>query len=528
MGIGTLIGGIGIFLLGMMLLTDTLKSLAGERLRERLNRMAEGPVAGAFLGATMTALFQSSTVTTLMTISFVSAGLLTFTQALTLVIGANAGSATTGWIVALLGYNVDIRELLLPLIGVGMALRLIGRRVKRIGMLLVSLGLVFVGIGTLQEAMREVVTFSFSGWDTDTPLHQLALLGTGLFMTVVLQSSSIGLVLTMTALATDTVTLAQAAFLVLGQSAGTSLVVALGSLGGWKSARRIVLGHVLVHSSILLIGWLTFPLLFGVVNRVADWLNWNELLRLALFHTSFHLLGVLTFLPFHEAFSRRLLKWVPSRSEKLIRFLDPNMSRIPTVALEAARRSLIEIERYLGNETKLLLTEARKREDELQLVEKTLGDVRVFLSTIQLEEGQGRNDYGQHLSLLHTIDHLERWLFVLREVDPVDALRDTDFLVARQLVLHELELVDALNHHTPPEDSKQWKTASKQLAEYRKAHRAEMLEETAANQLEMEQTIRKVQALLWLDRLGYHVWRATRHLIKPTVPSERFEVNSED
>lgn len=528
MGVGTLVGGVGIFLLGMMLLTDTLRSLAGERLRQRLNRMAEGPVAGAFLGAMMTALFQSSTVTTLMTISFVSAGLLTFTQALTLVIGANAGSATTGWIVALLGYNVDVRELLFPLIGIGMALRLIGRRVKRIGMLLVALGLVFVGIGTLQEAMREVVTFSFSDWDTGTPLHQLALLGTGLFMTVLLQSSSIGLVLTMTALATDTVTLEQAAFLVLGQSAGTSLVVALGSIGGWKSARRIVLGHVIVHGSILLIGWLTFPLLFGVVSGVADRLNWNELLRLALFHTSFHLLGVLTFLPFHEAFSRRLLQWVPSRAEKLTRFLDPNMSRIPTVALEAARRSLIEIERYLGNETRLLLMAARKREDELQLVEKTLGDVRVFLSTIQLEEGRGRNDYGQHLSLLHTIDHLERWLFVMREVEPLEALRDTDFLVARQLVLHELELVDTLNHHTPPEDAKQWKTASKQLAEYRKAHRAEMLEETAANQLEMDQTIRKVQALLWLDRIGYHVWRATRHLIKPTVPSERFEVNLED
>lgn len=528
MGIGTLIGGVGIFLLGMMLLTDTLKTLAGERLRERLNRLAEGPVAGALLGATMTALFQSSTVTTLMTISFVSAGLLTFTQALTLVIGANVGSATTGWIVALLGYNVNIRELLLPLIGIGMAFRLIGRRVKRIGMLLVGLGLIFVGIGTLQEAMREVVTFSFSGWDADTPLHQLALLGTGLFMTVVLQSSSIGLVLTMTALATNTVTLEQAAFLVLGQSAGTSLVVALGSIGSWKSARRLVLGHLLVHGSVLLIGWLTFPLLFNIVNGIADRLNWNELLRLALFHTSFHLLGVFTFLPFYETFSHRLLKWVPSRAEKLTRFLDPNMSRIPTVALEAARRSLIEIERYLGNETKLLLKEGRKREDELQLVEKTLGDVRMFLSTIHLEEGRDRNDYGQHISLLHTIDHLERWLFVMREVDPVDTLRDTDFLVARQFVLHELELVDTLNHHTPPEDSKQWKTASKQLAEYRKAYRAEMLEETAANQLEMDQTIRKVQALLWLDRIGYHVWRATRHLIKPTLPSERFEVNLED
>lgn len=528
MGIATLVGGIGIFLLGMMLLTDTLKSLAGERLRRRLNQFAEGPVAGAVLGATLTTLFQSSTVTTLMTIGFVSAGLLTFVQALTLVIGANAGSATTGWIVALLGYNLDIRQLFLPLIGVGMALRFINRRLRRIGMLFVGIGLIFVGIGTLQESMRDVVTFSLNEWNADTPVHQLALLGTGLLMTAVLQSSTIGLVLTMTALATDTVSLTQACLLVLGQSAGTSLVVAIGSIGGWKSARRIVLAHVLIHGSILVIGWLTFPLLFGVVNEVADRLNWNELLRLALFHTSFHLLGVLTFLPFHEPFSRRLLTWIPSRAEKLTRFLDPNMSRIPAVALEAARRSLIEIERYLGNETRLLLEEGRKREDELQLVEKTLGDVRVFLSTIQLDESKGRNDYGQHLSLLHTIDHLERWLFVMREVEPDDVLRDTDFLVARQLVLHELELVDGLNHHTPPEESSRWKRASKQLAEYRKAHRAELLEEAATNQLEMESSIRKVQALLWLDRIGYHVWRATRHLIKPTVSSERFEVNLED
>ena len=376
--------------------------------------------------------------------------------------------------------------------------------------------------------MRDVITFSFDQKNVLTLFQQVLLIGIGLVMTLVLQSSTIGLVLTMTALATSTVTLTQSALLVLGQSAGTSLVVAIGSLGGWKSARRIVLAHVLYHSSILLVGWLTFPLLFSAVNGLADVFNWNDLLRLALFHTVFHLLGVALFLPFYQPFSRQLLRWVPSRSEKLIRFLDPNMSRIPTVALEAARRSLIEIERYLGKETLLLLRVGSVREDELILVDKTLSDVRVFLSTIQLEEGTKRNDYGQHLSLLHTIDHLERWLYVIREVDPVGSLRDTDFLVARELVIHELELVNQLNHHTPPEDSKMWKQASKQLAGYRKEHRLELLEETAANQLEMDQTIQKVQALLWLDRIGYHIWRATRHLIKPTVPSERFEVNLED
>lgn len=527
MEIATLLGGIGIFLLGMSLLTDTLKNWAGKRLRLRLNQLTDGAVSGAMLGATMTTLFQSSTVTTLMTIGFVSAGLITFIQALPLVIGANAGNATTGWIIALLGYNLDIRQLFLPLIGLGMVLRLSSQRFKRFGMLLASVGLIFVGIGTLQEAMRDVVTFSF-GQEGMSPLEQLLLVGVGFLMTAVLQSSTLGLVLTMTALTTSTVTLAQASLIILGQTAGTSLVVMIGSLGGWKSARRIVLGHVLYNGSVVLIGWLTFPLLFAFVNSVADWFQWNDLLRLALFHTTFLLLGVFLFLPFYEVFARRLLKWVPSRSEKLIRFLDPNMSQVPTVALEAARRSLIEIERFLGKETSLLLRAGKIRTDELYLVDKTLSDVRVFLSTIQLEEGAERNDYGQHLSLLHTIDHLERWLYVIREVEPVEAIQETDFLVARELVLHELELVDALNHHTPPEDSKLWKHASKQLAEYRKAHRSELLEETAANQLEMDQTIQKVQVLLWLDRIGYHIWRATRHLIKPTVPSERFEVNIED
>ncbi|WDH75620.1 Na/Pi symporter [Exiguobacterium marinum] len=527
MEIATLIGGIGIFLLGMTLLTDTLKKWAGTRLRHHLNQFTDGSLSGATLGALLTALFQSSTVTTLMTIGFVGAGLITFTQSLPLVIGANLGSATTGWIIAVFGYNVDVRQLFLPLIGLGMGLRLSGPRFRRIGLLFVSIGLIFVGIGTLQEAMQSMVTFSFEP-SAMSFTQQALLIGIGLLMTVVLQSSTIGLVLTMTALATAAISLSQAAFLILGQSAGTSLVVALGSLGGWKSARRIVLGHAIYHVSIALIGWLAFPILFSIVNRVADAFGWNDLLRLALFHTTFYILGVLLFLPFYQAFARQLLKWIPSRSEKLTHLLDNNMSQLPTVALEAARRSLLEIERYLGSETELLVREGRLREDELILVDKTLSDVRVFLSTIRLEDDGKRNDYGQHLSLLHTIDHLERWLYVLREVEPVHVLRDTDFLVARELVLHELDLVNQLNHHTPPEDSKLWKQASKQLAEYRKAHRSELLEETAANQLEMDLTIQKVQVLLWLDRIGYHIWRATRHLIKPTVPSERFDVNKED
>lgn len=528
MGVMMLVGGVGIFLFGMMLLTDTLKEFAGTRLRDRLTRLTDDPFRGALFGATLTTLFQSSTVTTLMTVGFVSAGLMTFQQSLPVIIGSNAGSATTGWIVALLGSNVDVRQVFYPLIGIGMFVRLSSRRFRSLAMLCVSVGLIFVGIGTLQEAMQQTLAFPVTTNLAASFWQQLALIGIGLGMTLVLQSSTVGLVLTMTALATNAITLTQAAFLILGQSAGTSLVVALGSIGTWKAGRRLVLAHLMIHGSILVIGWATFPLLFAVVEAVGDFFGWNPLLRLALFHTAFHVLGVIAFLPFHTTFSRRLLRWLPSRTEKLTGMLNPEMTRVPAVALEASRRSLIEIDRYLARETLRLIEDGERRDEALHLLERTLGEVRLFLSTIQLDATSQPDEYGRHVSYLHAIDHLERWLGVLREIESPEVMQDGSLETARTMLLEALRRTDDLNHHTPSTDISVWKRLSKQLANTRKTQRAEWLEETPSRPVEMLHSFEHVQALLIYDRMGYHLWRATRHLIKPTVPSERFAMNEDE
>lgn len=523
--IGTLIGGIGIFLLAMMMLTDTLKRWSGDRLRQRLNQFTEGPIDSALFGATLTTLFQSSTVTTLMTVGFVSAGLLTFGQSLGVIIGSNIGSATTGWIVAVLGYTIDVRSFLLPLIGLGMVMKFVGGKVEKPGMLFVSVGLVFVGIGTIQDAMKTLTErFDIAHISPDTWWSQLLLIGLGLLMTVILQSSSIGLVLTMTALASGTITLLQAGFLTLGQSAGTSIVVAIGAASTWRTSRRIVWAHASIHSILLLFGWLTMPLLWRGVNSVADWLGWNDLLRLALFHTSFHLLVVALLLPFTSIVSRRFAPEAKGDIERMTRFLGAKMVEVPAVALEAARRSLLEITKVMAEET-IAWIERKERTDEVRIaIEQAMGEVRLYLSQIRIDVGSNKNEYGRHVSLLHSLEHLERWLNALKDPPNTD---EADYREARDILLVELNQVTMLTHHSGAEDVEPFRDEAKRLAELREEKRALWLEETATRRLDMEATMKKVSDVTWFDRVGFRSWRTVRHLIKPTARSEGFDVNVE-
>lgn len=157
--IGSLLGGIGLFLLGMILMTDGLKTAAGDALRRVLLRFTGGPFRAMLSGATITALVQSSSATTLTTIGFVSAGILTFQQAVGVIFGANLGTTSTGWLVSLLGFKVSIASYALPMVGVGALLNLLGRgRLRAAGLALAGFGLIFVGIDQLQSAMAVVAT----------------------------------------------------------------------------------------------------------------------------------------------------------------------------------------------------------------------------------------------------------------------------------------------------------------------------------------------------------------------------------
>src|SRR5215467_364306 len=171
------LGGVGLFLLGMTVMTAGLKALAGSALRTVLTKAAATPLRGSFWGAVVTLLIQSSSATTMTTIGLVSAGLLTFPQGLGLVFGANVGTTGTGWLVALIGVRVSLTAAALPLIFVGALVKLLARgRVSGIGAALAGFGLVLFGLTTLQQGMEgladrlnptvlpAVVSSSDTGW----------------------------------------------------------------------------------------------------------------------------------------------------------------------------------------------------------------------------------------------------------------------------------------------------------------------------------------------------------------------------
>jgi phosphate:Na+ symporter len=227
----SVLGGVGLFLLGMSVMTNGLKALAGSRLRTTLSKPAATPLSGAFWGAFVTLIVQSSSATTMTTIGLVSAGLLTFSQGLGLVFGANVGTTGTGWLIALIGVRVSLTAAALPLIFVGALIKLLGRgRVSAAGAALAGFALVLLGLTTLQQGMSglaerlhpadlpAVFGPGVSWWSS--LLGLLALVVAGLAMTAVMQSSTAAIAVTLSAHYAGAVGLDQACALIIGQNIG--------------------------------------------------------------------------------------------------------------------------------------------------------------------------------------------------------------------------------------------------------------------------------------------------------------------
>ncbi|MBA3886586.1 MAG: Na/Pi cotransporter family protein [Acidobacteria bacterium] len=266
--IPALAGGIGLFLLGMILLTDGLKAAAGDALRRLLAHFTGGPIKALLSGAAVTAVVQSSSATTLTTIGFVSAGLLTFPQAVGVIFGANLGTTSTGWIVSLLRLKLNIGRVALPLVAVGAMMRLLTPgRTAAVGLALAGFGLIFVGIDMLQVGMAGLALRLDPGaLPGGTVAGRLLLVGVGIVMTIIMQSSSAALATTLTALASGTIDLQQGAALVIGQNVLTTMTAGLAAIGASVPAKRTALAHILFN---VFTGVAAFAVL-PVMLRAAD------------------------------------------------------------------------------------------------------------------------------------------------------------------------------------------------------------------------------------------------------------------
>ncbi len=339
--IATLLGGIGLFLLGMGMLTDGLKVAAGPALRTLLERWTSSAHRGLLAGLLITAIVQSSSAVTVATVGFVNAGLLSLSQAIWVMFGANVGTTMTAWLVALVGVKFDVGALALPLLGLGMLGGLVsGRRTRLAGLgrAVAGFGAFFLGIGILQQG--------FSGLSHLVPAFDgaghglLAILGfvlLGFMLTALTQSSSAAIAIALTAASTETLTLLPAAAVVIGTNIGTTSTAAFAAIGATPAARRVALAHIAFN---LLTGFAALLLLVPLL-AVSQWIaalftgNGLPATVLAVFHTLFNLLGLLLIWPIAPWLVRKLSGLFLSDQENMARprFLDASLAEVPALAI---------------------------------------------------------------------------------------------------------------------------------------------------------------------------------------------------
>ena len=528
-----LLGGIGLFLVGMILMTDGLKGAAGTSLQKRLGGLTKGPGQAMAAGAGVTALVQSSSATTVATIGFVSAGMLTFPQALGIIMGANLGTTSTGWIVAGLGLKLSIGAVALPLVGVGALLRLLtsGRRAQ-VGMALAGFGLIFVGIDALQEGMAGMAD-RFDPESFPSPervVGQLLLVLLGAVTTVVMQSSSAAVATTLTALHAGTLDLPQATYLIVGQNVGTTVTAALAAVGASVPARRTALAHILFNLgtglvALILLPWV-LPYLIGWAGGFAQG---DLTLVIAGFHTVFNVLGVVIFFPGVEFFSRVVTRIIPDRGPELTRNLDRSMLEIPSVALEAARRALRQVAARLVGGAADRLRDGRTGPDgpESDLsIDEALNRIQEFLGSLETAS-EGPEEFHAHVSLLHATDHIDRLVDVVRETaDPTLGPESREAADRLEGVLESAATwLEEGGDGEGAALTSRLAEVSSEIAEERRRQRVQILENTARQGVAPEVAEDRLHAMRWVDRLAYHTWRIAHHLsFLPLAQGGRAEV----
>lgn len=378
----SLFGGLGLFLLGMHLLSEGLRLAAGSALERVLSTATDTRVRALASGAVTTALVQSSSAVTVATIGFVNASLVSLVGAMWVLFGANLGTTATGWIVALAGVKLDISATALPLIAVGAALKIAGReRISAWGGALAGFGLLFYGITVMQEGFTGLSSQFQVPAGEGLAAMALQLLA-GLLMTVVMQSSSASIAIALTAAQGGMIDITGAAAVVIGANVGTTVTAVLASLGATPNAKRVASAHVIFNVMTAAVAFVLLPWLAPLLVGVRDWLSDTDAtaLTLAFFNTLVKLTGIVLMWPVANRLALFLKGRFGSAEKDLAKpvFLDKTTALVPGMAARALaselQRMLLMARDYLGM---TVLVQAAKPDTALQ--QQTLRDLRYLL-----------------------------------------------------------------------------------------------------------------------------------------------------
>ena len=349
-----LLGALGLLIFGMKMMSEALQKMAGPQLRHILGRMTTNRLTGMLTGTVVTCAVQSSSATTVMTVSFVSAGLLTLSQAISVIMGANIGTTLTAWIMSL-GYNVDLTNVVFPAFFLGMVL-IYRKRHRYVGAFLFGIAFMFLSLVMLSSAGKEmdlehneaVVRF-FASFDTNSHLTILAFLTIGTLITCIVQSSAAVMAITILLCSTGVLPIYLGIALVMGENIGTTATANLAALGANTQARRAALAHLLFN--VFGVIWV-LCVFYPFVDLVCSLVGYNPSTAgqterlpvvLAMFHTCFNVTNtalLIGLIPQME----RMVCWLlpekpePEQEELRLKYLEGNLMHTPEIAVLQAQK----------------------------------------------------------------------------------------------------------------------------------------------------------------------------------------------
>lgn len=498
-------------------MTDGLRALAGSAIRAALMRFTRSPLSGAVTGAVSTAILQSSSATTVAAVGFVGAGLITFSASLGIIFGANIGTTITGWLVALLGFKLNLGTVILPVILVGTILRLFGNgRAANIGYALAGFGLIFVGISLMQQGMSGLTDIiTPEALPADTLIGRLQLVALGILFTMITQSSSAGVAATLTALFVGAITFEQAAALVIGMDVGTTVTAVMASIGGSVAARRTGLSHVIFNlftacGALILIT--PYTLLWEYLSPGA--LSSNAEIALVAFHTSYNTLGVMVILPFTGRFAHLIEKLVPDKKPSYTGRLGEGLLEQPALALTAVQASIHdELLALLRHVNAMLGDSLMGRRADLAELQAALDETYAYVDRIHLHETQGA-EWERMLGIVHTLDHMQR----LHERCEEEEDRAITARGSAELSDYGRTMVKTINGIFNDIETQSWTEAAERadktavyIHDQVEPLRQSILAKIASHEIDVPQGTGRLEAIRWLKRVSKHVARIMQH-----------------
>ena len=383
-----LLGALGLFLLGMWLMTEGLKLAGGHALEQLLGRWTRDRKRGLAAGMLVTALVQSSSAVTVATIGFVNAHLMGFSQSVWVIFGSNVGTTLTAWIVTLFGFSVNLDSITLPLIGVGAFMQVFAshERGRALGMAIAGFGVLFMGIDALKENFTDIAS--------QIDLTLLATTGfagmawgflIGLLLTVLTQSSSAAIAIILTAVVSDLSGMTMATAAVIGANIGTTSTALLATVGATASAKRLAWAHVMFNLVTAGVALLLLPFFLAALNSMyaGSYLNISNSVFLAIFHSVFNILGVLLMWPIEPPMSRFLLTRFKKAEHQANpkQFLDRNISSVPDLAIRALQQELEKLYQQMCRQD---INSTLKNPKKIHDFTAILADISAFISEVSL------------------------------------------------------------------------------------------------------------------------------------------------